>query len=1041
MIDRGDRLGQIADLARSVTSALDLEAVLTHVIEAVTSLRSDVYCAIRLVDHEAGGYRLAGVGGIASDQRLPVLPFGEGLTDVVGTTQRALVVTDILADPRAGGKEWYAARGLRAYYGIPIQAGPHLLGVLNVYLPEATLPTAAEREVLDLLVSQTAVAIGNARMFANSDAGRRAAEALASVGRLLSETLDADAVGQRIADGVLPLLRARSSILFRLDGEADDPVAVALAGTIADRLASGIAFPRNRGALGLALRERRPVFSSDVYADPEIADAPGLRVRVDPEDRAVLAVPLLVRNRVIGALFVRDRTGRVFSEEDVRLARAFADQAAVAFENARLYQAATRERRRLEALYNVSRRVAAMEEPDEVLDVIVNEAVRLLGAEAAGVRTVDGDDLVLRARTASASDLLRPRLGVGESLSGVIVQTGRPVRVEDVLEDTRLHPAHKRSARDLGYHGFMGVPLRSPSATIGTLYVYSLRRRRFTAEEEALLGALADQASLALEQHARTRRLRALARLNQIVSSSLDTGEVLREITRAAAELMDAPVVSLSIADEAGRQLVRQAFSDETIGADHPGSIRRFGEGGSGWVAEHRRTLHVPDVFTDDRIVAREWFRKHGLRSALTVPILFGDSLLGVLGLYARSPFALGAEDRSLLESFVAQAAIAIHNARLFEELRLAHEQLERSQEQLVHSEKLSALGQLVAGVAHELNNPLSAVLGSAYLAERHVAQTPAERHVQRIREAAERAAQIVRNLLQFARDTTGRREHIEINTLVRQVADLTLNAGATQSVKLTLDLEPRLPSTFGDPVQIEQVLINLITNAYQAMEGEPGAVRVRTRGTPDTLRVEVSDTGPGVAPETRTKVFDPFFTTKPVGKGTGLGLSVAHGIVAMHGGRIWLEEGGPGATFVVEIPVKPGPITKRPLPPPFPGGGGRVLVIDDETQVAEVLADLLVELGAGVAVAHSAAEGRRLLADEPFDLVALDLVMPDEGGADLWRWLAREMPAMARKVVFITGNIDPAMQQFIASTGRPSLAKPYTLNALQELVASELGR
>ena len=1041
MIGRADRLGQIADLARSVTSALDLEAVLSHVIEAVTSLRADLYCVIRLVDDDAGGYRLARVGGAAAEGRVPMLPFGEGLTHVVGESRRPLVVSDILADSRAGGKEWYAARGLRVYYGIPIQAGQQLLGVVNVYLPADAVPTAEERDVLDLLASQTAVAIRNARMFASSEAGRRAAEALASVGRLLSETLDADAVGQRIADGVLPLLRVRSAILFRLDGEADDPVAVALAGEIAERLAPGVSFPRNRGALGIAVRERRPVFSSDVYADPEIADTPGLRVRIDPEDRAVLAVPLLVRSRVIGALFVRERTGRVFSEEDVQLARAFADQAAVAFENARLYQAATRERRRLEALYDVSRRVAAVDDPDEILTVIVNEAARLLAAEAAGLRTADGDDLVLRARTASASNLLRPRIGLGESLSGVIVQTGRPVRVEDVLEDTRLHPAHKRSARELGYHGFVGVPLRSPAGIIGTLYVYSLRRRQFNAEEAALLAALADQASLALEQHARTRRLRALARLNQIVSSSLDTGDVLREITRAAGELMDARLVSIAITDDTGHQLVRQAFSDETIGADHPGGVRRFGEGASGWAAEHRQLLHVPDVFADARTRSRDWYRKHGFRSNLSVPIVFGDALLGVLVLYGRKPFGLGPEHRGLLESFVAQAAIAIHNARLYEELRVAHEQLERSQEQLVHSEKLSALGQLVAGVAHELNNPLSAVLGSAYLAERHVAGTPAERHVERIRDAAERAAQIVRNLLQFARDTTGRREDMEINALVRRVADLSLHAGATQNVRLTLDLEPQLPMTYGDPGQVEQVLLNLITNAYQAMEGRPGDVTVRTRGTAGVLRIEVSDTGPGVAPDARTKVFDPFYTTKPVGKGTGLGLSVAHGIVAMHGGRIWLEEGGPGATFVMEIPVKPGPATTAPPAPIRPPSGGRVLVVDDETQVAEVLADLLAEIGFGVTVTHSAAEARRVLAEKTFDLVALDLVMPDEGGADLWRWLTREMPEVAKKVVFVTGNIDPTMQQFIASTGRPSLAKPYTLTALQELVTSELGR
>jgi two-component system NtrC family sensor kinase len=540
----------------------------------------------------------------------------------------------------------------------------------------------------------------------------------------------------------------------------------------------------------------------------------------------------------------------------------------------------------------------------------------------------------------------------------------------------------------------------------------------------------------------RAARLRSLARLHQVVSSSLDTDEVLRAITRAAAELMDAPLVTISLADEATRTLERRAFSDDALGEDHPGLRRRFGEAAIGWVAVNRRPLNIPDVLADERVISHDWCRRHGFKSALVVPVLFQESVLGVLVLFGRTPFVMDAADQDLLESFLAQAALAIHNATVHEELRAAHQNLERSQEQLIHSEKLSALGQLVAGVAHELNNPLSAVLGNAYLAESKVTDPLVLRHITGIREGAERAAQIVRNLLQFARKLSSSREDIDVGQLVERVLTLVANAGVTQDITVVRDLAPGLPSTAGDPGQIQQVLLNLVTNAFQAMEDSGGRLTVRSRLSVAGLRIEVEDTGPGVPPEIRTRIFDPFFTTKPVGKGTGLGLSVAHGIVAAHEGRVWVEEGpGGGARFVIDLPLRVAtPEIGERETPPIPQDT-RILVIDDEEHVAQVLGDLLEELGAHVQITHSASAARALLARERFDLITIDVLMPGENGVELWRRLHAEDPSAAARVVFVTGNVDPSIQASVDSTGRPVLGKPYTFKALHAIVASELHR
>jgi CheY-like chemotaxis protein len=237
-------------------------------------------------------------------------------------------------------------------------------------------------------------------------------------------------------------------------------------------------------------------------------------------------------------------------------------------------------------------------------------------------------------------------------------------------------------------------------------------------------------------------------------------------------------------------------------------------------------------------------------------------------------------------------------------------------------------------------------------------------------------------------------------------------------------------------------VLLNLITNAFQAMEEAGGRLTVRSRLSAGRLRVEVEDAGPGVPADIRTRIFDPFFTTKPVGKGTGLGLSVAHGIVSAHEGRIWVEDGtGGGARFVIELPVRAAsPQTGEREPPTIPPEA-RALVVDDEVHVAQVLGDLLQELGIQVEITHSASAAWEQLARERFDLITIDVIMPGENGVELWRRLHAEDPGAAARAVFVTGNVDPSIQASVEATGRPMLAKPYTFTALRTLVADELAR
>ena len=358
-------------------------------------------------------------------------------------------------------------------------------------------------------------------------------------------------------------------------------------------------------------------------------------------------------------------------------------------------------------LYEVTGRLAAVQDSQQILDLIVNSATALLGVEAAGLRLVDGDDLVIKARTESAAGLMsRVRLKRGESLSGYVLACGEAVIVEDLAADTRYDPNHKRAAVEMGFRGFLGVPLRVTNRVIGVLTVFTTRRRRFQDEDIALLSMFADQASLAIDrdrmlQEARDQaaRLRALARLKQVVTSSLDIGDVLQGIAVAAAELTGAPSVAFWVANESRRELTLRAMSDDRTAADFPGLTLRFGEGVAGWVAANRRPLPVSDVFTDSRALGREWFARHGLKSVYATPIVFHDSLLGVLAMFGAAAFTLDDADREVLGDFVTQAAVAIRNARLYEEVREAGERLAQRSREL---ELLNRMGELLHACVSE---------------------------------------------------------------------------------------------------------------------------------------------------------------------------------------------------------------------------------------------------------------------------------------------------------------------------------------------------
>ena len=382
--------------------------------------------------------------------------------------------------------------------------------------------------------------------------------------------------------------------------------------------------------------------------------------------------------------------------------------------------------------------------------------------------------------------------------------------------------------------------------------------------------------------------------------------------------------------------------------------------------------------------------------------------------------------------------------SRLNQALRRQLEELQRTQAQLVQSEKVATMGSLLAGVAHELNNPLAVVMGQAHFLRVGAKDPALVQRAEKINAAADRCARIVRNFLALARQRPAERVDVRLNQTVQGAMELLTYDLRTSNVEISLELAEGLPVLWADAHQLHQVMINLVANAHQAMRhsATPRRITIRTRleREPECVQIEVADTGPGIPAEIRTKIFEPFFTTKPLGEGTGLGLSLCKRMIEEHGGTITVEsESGQGTTFRIELPVlsRPAPAADLTEVESLPAISGKaILVVDDEPDIAATLAEALQADGHQVAVAAQGVMALEMLAQRSYDLVLSDSKMPGLDGVDFFREVMHRFPTLRQRVIFITGDVlDREKRQFLESTEAPCVTKPFDIREVCQLV------
>jgi PAS domain S-box-containing protein len=510
----------LAGVARTLTESLNVSAVAERIVESVLVLFGVRSAGFRLLHPDGSLVAVAadpsGVHAGPGD----VLAPGMGISGRVLAEGRPVRCRDLLADPGFVVDDAIRARlvrsDVRAFLAVPLRAQGKAIGVLSIADRVGREFSEAEATLLQTFADQAALALQNARLYEEAERRRQAAESLAELGRLLSRSLDLDVVAAQIVESVGALLGAQEAALYRLE-PSGALRALAASGGVEALLGPGRVLPPGAGVAGLAVRERQAVAISDLVQDPRVTLPADVRGRADAlSSRAVLAVPLLVQDRVIGVLAIGDRAGREFAPDETALARAFGDQAALALENARHYEEAEQRRREAEVLAELARNVNASLDLDTVFQRVAEGARGLCGGDLAAIalRDPDSGTMAIRYGTGFRSGFAGVRIEPGQGAGGSVIATGRPFRTDEYLADNRVAKDDAAPAKDEGIVAQVVVPILTGGRVEGLIYVSNRTRRPFTDRDEAIILRLAEHAAIALGNAAllnREREARAAA--------------------------------------------------------------------------------------------------------------------------------------------------------------------------------------------------------------------------------------------------------------------------------------------------------------------------------------------------------------------------------------------------------------------------------------------------------------------------------------------------------------------------------------------------
>ena len=841
--------------------------------------------------------------------------------------------------------------GARSHIAVPMVKGDELVGAIVIYRQEVRPFTDKQIQLVQNFADQAVIAIENTRLLSELRESLQQQTSTADVLKVISRsTFDLQVVLDTLVESAVRLCEAERGLVFRREGESYKSVAYYNYSPEFKAFHENHPIMPSRGTtVGRTALEGKTVQIVDILADPEYTFGEAQKLG---GGRATLGVPLLREGAPIGALALQRTEPRPYTRKQIELVETFADQAVIAIENARLLNELRESLQQQTATADVLKVISSSTgELQPVFEAVLENATRLCAAKFGTLYLCEGDAFRTTAmhnvppafaEVRRRDPLIHPEPG---SLLRRLVDSKKPVDVPDVTAEQAYierQPRHVTAVELGGFRSMLGMPMLKDGNVVGAIVIYRQEISTFFDKQIELVQNFAAQAVIAIEN------ARLLSELRESLQQQTATADVLKVISRSTFDLQ---VVLDTLVELAARLCEADSASiHRPVEGSYPyvasyGLTREYDEymrerplvPGRGTVLGRAITelkpIQVNDVEADPEYTLTEARKIGGFRTVLGVPLLREGAPIGIIMLTRNMVRPFTDKQIELVSTFADQAAIAIENVRLFEsveartrELAKSLEELRNTQDRLVQTQKLASLGQLTAGIAHEIKNPLNfvnnfSVVSSELIdelqdtlkgmsfdekarAEIKELTDTLRGNLDKVVQHGKRADTIVKNMLLHSREGSGEHRSVDINSLVEEGLNLAYHGARAEKQGFDIKLEKSLDPTVGAadvfPQDITRVLLNVISNGFYAAirraaetnggNYEPTLTAV-TRNLGDRVEISIRDNGTGIPPDVKAKIFNPFFTTKPAGEGTGLGLSISHDIIVkQHGGSIEVD-------------------------------------------------------------------------------------------------------------------------------------------------------
>jgi signal transduction histidine kinase/putative component of toxin-antitoxin plasmid stabilization module len=835
--------------------------------------------------------------------------------------QRVLQIAPIIGNPEAGERSQNLARtlGYNAIVAAPMVREDKVIGAIVTGHQEATPFNDKQIALLRAFADQAVIAIENARLVNETKESLEQQTAISEILRVISGSpSDVQPVLDAVMERAARICEAPFADIVLADGAVLH--FAASTGDVGRPDASDRTVPLDRTTVaGRSIVDREPVHVADLQSASEAEFPRGRAMAQQFGQRTILAVPLLRENKALGTIVLRRRDIRPFEDKHIALLKTFADQAAIAIENVRLFNQTKESLEQQTAISEVLRVISGTpSDVKPVLDAVAERAIRLCDAKAATIYVLEGN--VLR-RTAfqGPPELLGSEAlpFTPETLTGRTIAEGKAIHVPDIEQEQGVYPRSWQAAQKLGGHSMLSVPLRREGRPFGTMFLRRTEVRPFSDKQIALANTFADQAAIAIENvrlfnettEALEQQKASGEVLGAISSSIADTTPVFDKVLESCERLFNAgQLVILLLGDDGqlrvgavrGRESeqTRKAFPVPLAGTATEIAIRERR------ALTYANVLEGSDVPDGLRRVAQRVGRNYAVAIA---PMIWESRGIGVILLGREKLEAFSDKEMGLLRTFADQAVIAIQNARLFREIQEKSAQLE-----IANKHKSDFL----ANMSHELRTPLNAIIGfSEVLMEKMFGEVNEKQadYLKDIHESGRHLLSLINDILDLSKIEAGRMD-LEISsfhlpTALSNAMTLVRERAQRHGIRLGLDVDPRLGELLADERKVKQILVNLLSNAVK-FTPDGGHVDVIAKQDTTKVAIAVKDTGIGIAPEDQAAVFEEF---KQVGRdytrkaeGTGLGLALTKRFVELHGGEITLaSQPGKGSTFTVTLPIR----------------------------------------------------------------------------------------------------------------------------------------